>query len=78
MGLKYSNNRKVLVIDDDENVSEMLRDSLELRGYKVEVANSGFLLGAKEYIVKPFSLAILEELIQESFRNNSYASMTLQ
>ena len=129
MALKY-NTKRVLVVDDDKNISEMIRDALELKGYEVAVANSGekavqeafefspdiitldlemplmsgfevlsrlkndsrtkditvfilsvrddakslkkgHIMGAKEYVVKPFSLTALEELIKEDLHEDS-------
>lgn len=121
-------NNKVLVIDDDTAVAEMLKDSLEFKGYKVRTANSGkegllkasqfmpqiitldlsmpdmsgfevlerlkrssrtkdiivfiltvmdekqslqkgFMLGAKEYIIKPCAFKNLESLIENTLKN---------
>ncbi|MFH1416157.1 MAG: response regulator [Elusimicrobiota bacterium] len=122
--------RKVLVIDDDIYIAEMIKDGLELKGYEVEIATTGkdgidkafrckpsiitldlnmpgmtgfeilkklksdystkdipifiltvvdekkslneaFLLGAKEYIVKPFSLMNLRSLIEDNYDENT-------
>ena len=122
-------NKKILIIDDEPNVTEMLKDNLEFKGYEVCVANGGreglekaiefkpdiitldlkmpemdgfqvlkalksdnrtkditifivsvldaedstkqgFLLGARVYMVKPFSMNALEDLIEDIFQNN--------
>ena len=34
-------NLKILIIDDDESISSILQDYLELRGHKVETVNEG-------------------------------------
>jgi len=34
-------NKRVLVIDDETEIAQMLKDTLELKGYEVEVALSG-------------------------------------
>lgn len=33
--------RQIVVIDDEENIQEMVRDHFELRGYKVRTASDG-------------------------------------
>jgi len=124
------NNKKILIIDDEPNITEMLKDNLEFKGYEVCVANGGreglekaiefkpdiitldlkmpdmngfkvlqalkndtrtkditvfiisvmdeedstkkgFLLGARIYMVKPFSMTALEDLIEDIFQDNT-------
>ena len=33
--------KRILVIDDEKSIAEMIKDNLELRGYKVDVASDG-------------------------------------
>ena len=61
-------NEKILVVDDDTNICELLRLYLTKEGYQVTTANDGeegldkfnqvkpdmVLLGADDYMVKPF------------------------
>jgi len=125
-----SENKRILIIDDEPNVTEMLKDNLEYKGYEVIIANGGreglekaieykpdiitldlkmpdmdgfkvlqalksdtrtkditvfiisvldeedstkqgFLLGARIYMVKPFSMTTLEDLIEDIFQDNA-------
>ena len=33
--------KRILIVDDEENFAEMLKDNLEMKGYKVDVALNG-------------------------------------
>ena len=51
-----TNTRKVLVVDDDPIIRDMMRDSLESEGYAVSTARNGFealklLHGDQSYLV---------------------------
>ncbi len=133
--MKIKPKSKILVIDDDSNVAEMLRDSLELRGYEVIIATSGpegiqkacmfkpdvitldlqmpgmngfevleklksnrktrninvliatvmderksldkvFLLGARDYVIKPFSMENFEVMIEKIINKKEISILT--
>ena len=51
-------NKKIVVIDDEPSVQEVVRGYLEKDGYLVYVAGNGqegLALGADDYLTKPFS-----------------------
>ena len=50
---------RILVIDDDYQVREMLRDTLEIAGYEVEVASDG-REGLKLYHNRPTDMIITD------------------
>ena len=45
--------RKVIIVDDDRDTRELLRASLELRGYTVSQAHSGLRLISYLHVDKP-------------------------
>jgi len=41
MKMKATGHEKVLIVEDDEDAAESLRDTIEVMGYKAEVAGNG-------------------------------------
>jgi excisionase family DNA binding protein len=56
---KHSNKKKILVIDDDPKICELLNRILSSNGYRIEVASDGFEAGANILRFKP-DLMILD------------------
>jgi excisionase family DNA binding protein len=45
--------RRILIVDDEQDFSEMLRDYLEMKSFDVEIAESGFQAGLRVARFKP-------------------------
>lgn len=60
---KYSNKKKVLIIDDDKAVCEMLQMLLTTRGYNIVIANSA--REAHEKISNSFDLVLLDLVLND-------------
>ena len=56
---KHSNKKKILIVDDDPKIRELLDKILSSNGYRVEVASDGFETGSKILQFKP-DLMILD------------------
>lgn len=56
------NNKKVLIIEDDPNISDLIKIHLNDLGYKVDVAENG-LLGLQKALEKNYSLIILDLML---------------
>ena len=56
---KYSNKKKILIVDDDKDIHELINRILSSNGYRVEVASDGFEAGTNILRFKP-DLMILD------------------
>lgn len=56
---KYSEKKKILIVDDDPSIQKLLNKMLSSSGYSVEVASDGFEAGVKTMQFKP-DLMILD------------------
>ncbi len=83
MGLFGPSKKKVLVVDDDENVRTMLEMALSDAGYDVDTAATG-IEGIKKLTTEAYDLAILDHNmpgatgieILETISNSPYAKET--
>lgn len=83
MGIFGPSKKKVLVVDDDENVRTMLEMALSGAGYDVDTASTG-TEGIKRLTQKSYDLAILDHYmpgatgveILEVISNSPYAKET--
>jgi excisionase family DNA binding protein len=55
----YSNQKKILIVDDDPKINQLLSQILSSNGYRVKVASDGFEAGANTLRFKP-DLIILD------------------
>ncbi len=55
---------RILVIDDDEQICDLLHTGLELSGFTVEVAENG-RIGQRMYEEKPYDLIITDLIMPE-------------
>lgn len=56
------NNRKILIVEDDENISQLECDYLEANGFTVEVENDG-RKGLEAALSKSFNLILLDIML---------------
>jgi DNA-binding response OmpR family regulator len=55
---------KILIVEDEPNMSRGLRDNLEFEGYQVEIAETG-IAGLKLMTTKPYDLILLDVMMPE-------------
>ena len=55
-------NKKILVIEDEESIAELEKDYLEMEGYRVETENRGDK-GKEKALVEDFDLIILDLML---------------
>ena len=54
--------KRILIIEDDKNISTLERDYLEANGYEVQIENNG-TVGLKLALNEDFSLIILDIML---------------
>ena len=56
--------RKILIVEDEPNMSRGLKDNLEFEGYEVDVADNG-AIGLKKILSNPYALIVMDVMMPE-------------
>jgi DNA-binding response OmpR family regulator len=56
--------RKILIVEDEPNMSRGLKDNLEFEGYEVDIADNG-AIGLKKILSNPYALIVMDVMMPE-------------
>lgn len=56
--------RKILIVEDEPNMSRGLKDNLEFEGYEVDIADNG-ALGLQMILSNPYALIVMDVMMPE-------------
>lgn len=56
--------RKILIVEDEPNMSRGLKDNLEFEGYDVDIADNG-AIGLQKIISNPYALIVMDVMMPE-------------
>ena len=56
--------RKILIVEDEPNMSRGLKDNLEFEGYDVDLADNG-AMGLKMILANPYALIVMDVMMPE-------------